>query len=145
MGTAVSCELEDPGPARSDKESSSTSRRPQSPRRSARSEPIALCVSISTRNPPVRSSGAFGSAGAVGGRLSARAVDLAVRRIGQRVEGEHLFGAHGLRAGLVTTLAAQGRTEIQIIDQTRHKSSAMIPRYARELDAKRASPLHGMW
>lgn len=83
--------------------------------------------------------------GALGSRLSERAVDLVVRRAGSVLEGEAPFSAHSLRSGLVTTLAAQGRTEIQIMQQTRHKSSAMIRRYARELNAKRASPLHGMW
>jgi integrase len=83
--------------------------------------------------------------GAIGGRLSDRAVDLVVRSVSRDVGGAVPFSAHSLRAGLVTTLAAQGRTELEIMEQSRHKSSAMVRTYARELDAKRASPLHGAW
>lgn len=83
--------------------------------------------------------------GTLGERLSERAVDLVVRRAGNILECEAPFSAHSLRAGLVTTLAAQGRTELQIMEQSRHKSSAMVRRYAREVDAKRSSPLHGAW
>jgi integrase len=83
--------------------------------------------------------------GATGGRLSDRAVDLVVRRVSGDVGGAVAFSAHSLRAGLVTTLAAQGRTELEIMEQSRHKSSAMVRTYARSQDAKRASPLHGAW
>jgi integrase len=83
--------------------------------------------------------------GSIGGRLSDRAVDLVVRSMTGDVGGAATFSAHSLRAGLVTTLAAKGRTEFEIMEQSRHKSSAMIRTYAREADAKRASPLHGAW
>jgi integrase len=83
--------------------------------------------------------------GALGGRLSDRAVDLVVRSVSGDVGGPVGFSAHSLRAGLVTTLAAQGRTELEIMEQSRHKSSAMVRTYARSDDAKRASPLHGAW
>lgn len=83
--------------------------------------------------------------GAIGSRLSDRAVDLVVRSVSVDVGGPFAFSAHSLRAGLVTTLAAQGRTELEIMEQSRHKSSAMIRTYARTEDAKRASPLHGAW
>jgi integrase len=83
--------------------------------------------------------------GAIGGRLSDRAVDLVVRSVSGDVGGSFAFSAHSLRAGLVTTLAAQGRTELEIMEQSRHKSSAMVRTYARSEDAKRASPLHGAW
>jgi integrase len=83
--------------------------------------------------------------GALGGRLSDRAVDLVVRSVTGGVGGPVAFSAHSLRSGLVTTLAAQGRTELEIMEQSRHKSSAMVRSYSRTLDAKRASPLHGAW
>ncbi len=83
--------------------------------------------------------------GAIGGRLSARAVDLVVRSVTKDVGGAVAFSAHSLRAGLVTTLAGQGRTELEIMEQSRHRSSAMVRTYARTEDAKRASPLHGAW
>lgn len=79
------------------------------------------------------------------GRLSERAVDRVVRNACTGIEGEIRFSAHSLRAGLVTTLASQGRTELEIMEQTRHKSTAMVRSYARTVDAKRASPLHGAW
>jgi len=83
--------------------------------------------------------------GALGGRLSARAVDLVVRRACSGIGDGLPFSAHSLRAGLVTTLASQGRTELQIMEQSRHKSSAMVRVYARSMDAKRTSPLTGAW
>ncbi len=83
--------------------------------------------------------------GALGGRLSARAVDLVVRGACSAIADGASFSAHSLRAGLVTTLASQGRTELQIMEQSRHKSSAMVRVYARSSDAKRASPLTGAW
>ena len=61
------------------------------------------------------------------------------------IDGIDCYSAHSLRAGLVTTLAAQGRTELEIMEQSRHKSSAMVRTYARAGDAKRTSPLHGAW
>ncbi len=83
--------------------------------------------------------------GALGGRLSERAVDLIVREISLSIGEDAVFSAHSLRADLITTLAAQGRTELEIMEQSRHRSSAMVRVYARSSDAKRASPLHGAW
>ncbi len=83
--------------------------------------------------------------GAIGGRLSARSVDQVVRDTSSDIDGIACYSAHSLRAGLVTTLAAQGRTELEIMEQSRHKSSAMVRTYARAGDAKRTSPLHGAW
>ena len=83
--------------------------------------------------------------GAIGGRLSDRAVDLVVRSVSGDFDSGAAFSAHSLRAGLITTLAAQGRTELEIMEQSRHKSSAMVRTYARAQNAKHASPLHGAW
>jgi integrase len=41
------------------------------------------------------------------------------------------FAGHSLRAGLATSAAEGGANEIQIMAQTRHKSSAMVKRYIR--------------
>ncbi len=57
--------------------------------------------------------------------------------------GKRGFSAHSLRAGLVTTLAERGRTEVEIMRQSRHRSSAMVRAYTRPLDAKQGCPLRG--
>ncbi len=82
---------------------------------------------------------------AVGRRLTDRSVDLVVRRTASRagLTGEGRYSAHSLRAGLVTTLAERGRTEVEIMRQSRHKSSAMVRSYTRPLDAKQGCPLRG--
>ena len=38
-----------------------------------------------------------------------------------------------------------GRTELKIMDQSRHESSAMVKLYTRSSDAKAATPLRGAW
>jgi hypothetical protein len=84
-------------------------------------------------------------AGRIGERLSDRSVDLTVRRVAKRagLDGEGRYSAHSLRAGLVTTLAERGRTEVEIMRQSRHRSSAMVRTYTRPLDAKQGCPLRG--
>lgn len=42
------------------------------------------------------------------------------------------FSGHSLRAGLVTTAARAGKSERAIMDQTGHKSAAMVRRYIRD-------------
>ena len=83
----------------------------------------------------------------VGERLSDRSIDLVVRRCAKRagLDAEGRYSAHSLRAGLVTTLAERGRTEVEIMRQSRHKSSAMVKIYTRALDAKAGCPLHGAY
>jgi integrase len=78
-------------------------------------------------------------------RLTDRSVDLVVRRCAKRagLDAEGRYSAHSLRAGLVTTLAERGRTEVEIMRQSRHKSSAMVRSYTRPLDAKQGCPLRG--
>lgn len=81
----------------------------------------------------------------VGERLSDRSVDLVVRRCAKRagLDAEGRYSAHSLRAGLVTTLAERGRTEVEIMRQSRHRSSTMVRTYTRPIDAKRGCPLAG--
>ncbi len=55
------------------------------------------------------------------------------------------YSAHSLRSGLVTTLAERGRNEQQIMQQSRHRSTAMVRVYTRPLDAKHGCPLHGAY
>lgn len=42
------------------------------------------------------------------------------------------YAGHSLRAGLATTAAASGKTELSIMKQTGHKSVEMVRRYIRE-------------
>jgi integrase len=71
--------------------------------------------------------------GQLQGRLSGYAVALIVK---QRVETvgldpEH-FAGHSLRAGLATSAAAAGASERAIMNQTGHRSLAMVRRYIRD-------------
>jgi len=83
--------------------------------------------------------------GTVLGRIPERTIDHIVRETARRARFEGRYSAHSLRAGLVTALAERGRTEAEIMVQSRHKSSAMVRLYTRPLDAKRACPLRGAW
>jgi len=68
-----------------------------------------------------------------GKRLSGRAVALIVKRTAKAVgiANERLSG-HSLRAGLATQAAINGASESSIMNQTGHKSSAMVRRYIRD-------------
>jgi len=66
-------------------------------------------------------------------RLTAQSVALIVKRRAQAVgQDPRLFAGHSLRAGLATSAAAGGATERDIMQQTRHRSVAMVRRYIRE-------------
>ena len=72
--------------------------------------------------------------GVVGpGRLSDRAVALVVKRaaLAAGLDPDRYAG-HSLRAGLATSAAAAGASERSIMDQTGHRSVAMVRRYIRE-------------
>jgi integrase len=58
---------------------------------------------------------------------------LVVKRYaaGAGFEGPHYAG-HSLRAGLATSAASAGVSERAIMNQTGHKSAAMLRRYIRE-------------
>lgn len=65
--------------------------------------------------------------------LSDRAVALIVKRAAQLAGLDPRFYAgHSLRAGLATAAAAAGVEERAIMDQTGHRSVAMVRRYIRE-------------
>lgn len=67
------------------------------------------------------------------GRLCAEAVALVVKK---RTKGIGLdaakYSAHSLRAGLVTSAAIAGVSDRSIMQQTGHKSHAMLMRYIRD-------------
>jgi integrase len=68
-------------------------------------------------------------------RLSDRSVALIVK---QRVRAAGLdplrYSGHSLRAGLATSAARNGASERSIMNQTGHRSIAMVRRYIREAD-----------
>jgi len=66
-------------------------------------------------------------------RLTTQSVALIVKRRAAAVgQDPRLFAGHSLRAGLATSAAAGGATERDIMQQTRHRSVAMVRRYIRE-------------
>jgi integrase len=85
--------------------------------------------------------------------LTSQSVALIVKRAVEAARGEALahddkelaaaldpdrFAGHSLRAGLATSAAIAGATEGEIMDQTGHKSVAMVRRYIR--DARLSRP-----
>jgi site-specific recombinase XerD len=66
-------------------------------------------------------------------RLTDQSVALIIKRLVVAVgQDPKLFAGHSLRAGLATSAAAGGATELDIIQQTRHRSIEMVRRYIRE-------------
>ncbi len=66
-------------------------------------------------------------------RLSGRSVALVVKRTAESIgiDPQRLSG-HSLRAGLATQASINGASEASIMNQTGHKSSAMVRRYIRD-------------
>jgi integrase len=67
------------------------------------------------------------------GRLSGYAVALVVKRYAD-VAGfdPALYAGHSLRSGLATSAAIAGASERSIMNQTGHRSTAMVRRYIRD-------------
>jgi integrase len=66
-------------------------------------------------------------------RLSDKAVVLVVKRWAESVGlNPALYAGHSLRAGLATSAAMNGASERSIMNQTGHRSVAMVRRYIRE-------------
>lgn len=67
------------------------------------------------------------------GRLSDKAVALVVKRCAESAGLDAAkYSGHSLRAGLATSAAAAGASERAIMNQTGHRSQAMVRRYIRE-------------
>lgn len=73
---------------------------------------------------------------AISGRAVAEIVKRTVLRAGL---DPTRFSGHSLRAGLVTSAAAAGASEIAISQQTGHRSMAILRRYIRESDPFRTN------
>ena len=68
-------------------------------------------------------------------RLTARVVATLVQQYAGAIGLDPAaFAGHSLRAGLVTAAAREGARELKIMQQTGHKSTAMLRRYLREAD-----------
>ena len=59
-------------------------------------------------------------------------------------EDEKRFGAHSLRAGMITEAAKHGASEAAIMQRTGHRSSATLRRYIRPATAFDFNPLKGV-
>lgn len=70
-----------------------------------------------------------------------RAVKRALERIGVDARS---FGAHSLRAGMITASSEAGATETSIMQRTGHKRYETLRRYIRPVEAFRADPLKGV-
>jgi integrase len=83
----------------------------------------------------------------IGGRLSADAVSLIVRRHVERVLGHDpgLYSGHSLRAGFVTEARHQGIAPHLIMRQTRHSDARMLTVYDRPADLLTEPVLAGEW
>jgi site-specific recombinase XerD len=65
--------------------------------------------------------------------LTDQVVALLVKKYAERAGLDPVvFSGHSLRAGLVTSAAVAGASERKIMDQTRHRSVAMVRRYVRD-------------
>jgi site-specific recombinase XerD len=65
-------------------------------------------------------------------RLSAKAVALVIKRAAERAGLDpKRFAGHSLRSGLATSAAKAGATETEIMNQTGHRSVAVLRRYVR--------------
>lgn len=84
---------------------------------------------------PVTMHGRMGSR-ALSGRAVAEIIKRTVLRAGL---DPTRFSGHSLRAGLVTSAAAAGASEISISQQTGHRSMAILRRYVREADPFRTN------
>jgi integrase len=69
----------------------------------------------------------------LGQRLSGEGVAIIVKRYVKKLGyNPGAFAGHSLRAGLVTSAAAAGKSERAIMNQTGHRSLATVRRYIRD-------------
>ncbi len=81
----------------------------------------------------------------VSGRLSDKHVAIAVKHAAAPLGLDaKSFAGHSLRAGLVTSAAIQGRSDRSIMNQTGHRSVAMMWRYLREASLFRDNAASGL-
>jgi integrase len=72
-------------------------------------------------------------------------IHMALKRFLDAIgEDPRYFGAHSLRAGMITEAAKNGATEAAIMQRTGHKCSATLRRYIRPATAFDFNPLRGV-
>jgi integrase len=78
-------------------------------------------------------------------RMNPDTVRRAVKR-GLSLIGDDpkMFGAHSLRAGMITASIESGATETSVMQRTGHKSYENLRRYVRPAQAFKANPLAGV-
>jgi site-specific recombinase XerD len=64
-------------------------------------------------------------------RLSDKAVSLIVKRLIGKVRDNSEYSGHSLRSGFATQAALNGASDRAIMQQTKHRSRAMVDRYVR--------------
>lgn len=73
--------------------------------------------------------------GRLKGRLTGQGFALVVKRLAASAGLDpRLYSGHSLRAGLITSAARAGRSEVAIMRQSRHRSVATLRKYVREAD-----------
>jgi site-specific recombinase XerD len=78
-------------------------------------------------------------------RLTDHAVAVIVKRyVGHAGFSKEHFSGHSLRAGLATSAALAGKSERQIMQQTRHKSERMVRVYIRNGSLFKDNVVHGL-
>ena len=83
--------------------------------------------------------------GRVGGRLSDKHVAIVVKEAAAPIGLDaKSFAGHSLRAGLVTSAAILGRSDRSIMNQTGHRSVAMVQRYVRDASLFRDNAAQGL-
>jgi len=98
------------------------------PVRSLRAWLEAYCITAGPLFRPVNRHGRMGSRA-----LSADAIALVVKRYAKAAGFDGAsYAGHSLRAGLATSAAAAGVSERAIMNQTGHRSTAMVRRYIRD-------------
>jgi integrase len=78
---------------------------------------------------------------ALSGRSVARIVQRAAKGVGLEPSS---YAGHSLRAGLATSAAREGKSERSIMNQTGHKSTAMVRRYIRDAELFRENAAEGL-
>jgi len=97
------------------------------------------------RNTPVFCRVSTGNRALLGRGLTGQGVGDIVRRRAVQAGFEHdFFTAHSLRAGLITEANAQGRSDLEIMATSRHRSRDVFATSVRERDAMRRAASKGL-
>jgi len=76
--------------------------------------------------------------------IDGRGVDRIVREAAARAGYSEPYSAHSLRAGLVTSAAAAGIPDREVMQHTRHESARVFAGYVRPATVFNSNPLEGL-